>query len=87
MAGKGDHRTLRMMDYWKATLVKDINEGLVRQAAVTLYPKAKGATRNREVIVPTQAIINNAAAMGKCSPLVVPRFKVAKVEKTPANWT
>jgi len=86
MAGKGDHRTLRMMDYWKAMLVKDINEGLIRQAAVTLYPNAKGATRNREVIVPTQAIINNAAAMGKCLPLVVPRFKVAKVEKTPATW-
>ncbi|TSJ60495.1 site-specific integrase [Starkeya sp. 3C] len=86
ISGKGDHRTLRMMDYWKTTLVKDINEGAVRQAAVTLYPKAKSATRNREVIVPTQAIINHAASLKKCQRITVPRFKVARVEKTPASW-
>lgn len=85
-AGKGDHRTLRMMDFWKTTLVKNITEGQVRQAAVTLYPSHKAATRNREVIVPTQAIINHAASLGKCSPLTVARFKVAKVEKIPVTW-
>lgn len=85
-AGKGDHRTLRMMDFWKTTLVKNITEGHVRQAAVTLYPNHKAATRNREVIVPTQAIINHASGLGKCSPLTVARFKVAKVEKIPVTW-
>ena len=85
-AGKGDHRTLRMMDFWKTTLVKNITEGQVRQAAVTLYPSHKAATRNREVIAPTQAIINHAASLGKCSPLTVARFKVAKVEKIPVTW-
>lgn len=85
-AGKGDHRTLRVMDYWKNTLVKDIDEGSVRQAAIVLYPRAKGATRNREVIVPTQAVINHAAAIKKCQKLTVTRFKVAKVEKVPVTW-
>ncbi|MDR5172974.1 site-specific integrase [Methylobacillus flagellatus] len=85
-AGKADYRTLKVMDYWKDMLVRDINEGLVRQAALTLYPTAKGATRNRQVIVPTQAIINHAAELGKCRKLTVKRFAVPRVEKTPITW-
>lgn len=85
-AGKADRRTVRMMDYWKTTLVKDINEGTVLQAAAVLFPKAAPATRNREVIAPTQAIINHAARMKMCQRLRVERFKVSKTEKTPATW-
>lgn len=46
-------------DYWKDTLVKDINSGMVRKAAIALYPNAKAATRNRHVIVPTQAVMGS----------------------------
>src|SRR5689334_3130069 len=50
----------KIEDYWKDTTIKDMTPGAIRMAAVTLYPNASGATRNRQVIVPTQAIINNA---------------------------
>lgn len=73
-------------DYWKDTLVKDITAGGIRQSAVVLYPKAKGSTRNRNVIVPTQAIINHAATMELCPPIKVERFKSETKMKTPATW-
>lgn len=73
-------------DYWKDTLVKDITAGGIRQSAVVLYPKAKGSTRNRNVIVPTQAIINHAATMELCPPIKVERFKSETKVKTPATW-
>lgn len=73
-------------DYWKDTTVKSINSGAVRKAALALLPRAKGATRNRQVIVPTQAIINHAAEQDFCRPLRVTRYPVEKVEKEPATW-
>lgn len=73
-------------DYWKDTPVKQITGGAVRQSSIVLLPTAGGATRNRNVIVPTQAIINHAAKMDLCKPLKVERFPVAKVEKEPVDW-
>jgi len=73
-------------DYWKETLVSDIKPGHIHKAAITLYPKAKGATRNRQVIVPTQAVINHAAEMELCSHIKVRRFPVISKKKTPATW-
>lgn len=72
--------------YWKDTPVKSITAGAIRQSALKLYPNASGATRNRQVIVPTQAIINHAARLELCSPLRVPRFPVERREKEPATW-
>ena len=76
----------RVEDYWKNTLVKDITSGAVRQAAIVLLPNAKGATRNRNVIVPTQAVINHSAGLGKCQHLKVERFPVVTKKKEPATW-
>lgn len=73
-------------DYWKNTPVKQITGGAVRQSALVLYPNASGATRNRQVIVPTQAIINLAASLEHCRPLKVERFQVVKKEKDHATW-
>jgi integrase len=73
-------------DYWKNTPVRSINSGTVRQAAIVLLPKATGATRNRQVIVPTQAIINHAAGQDLCRHLKVERFPVVKKDKEPATW-
>lgn len=81
------HRFLSMVeDYWKDTLVKSITSGAVRKAAMALYPKATGATRNRHVIVPTQAVINHAASLDLCSPLKVERFPENYKIKTPVTW-
>ncbi len=54
--------------HWKDTPLREITAEAVRQSAFKLYPNAKGATRNRQVIVPTQAIINHAAGLNWCSP-------------------
>lgn len=73
-------------DHWKNTLVKDITSGSVRQAAILLMPRAGGATRNRNFIVPTQAIVNHAAKMDLCRHLKVERFPVQTKAKEPATW-
>lgn len=66
--------------------VKNINSGVVRQAAIALQPNASAATRNRQVIVPTQAIINHAAKMDLCRYLKVERFPVVTKKKEPVTW-
>ncbi|MEX0842032.1 MAG: site-specific integrase [Xanthobacteraceae bacterium] len=85
-AGKSPRFLEPVEDFWKDTLVKDINAGAIRAAAATLYPTASGATRNRQVIVPTQAIINHAAESELCAKISVKRFAVERKVKTPATW-
>lgn len=75
----------RVEDHWKETLVSKITAGDIRQAAITLYPNAKASTRNRQAIVPAQAIINHAAGMELCKFIHVPRFKVEKTIKQPVT--
>lgn len=71
--------------YFKHHLVKDISAGVIRQAAIDLYPKASAATRNRQVIVPVQAVINHCAELQLCGSIRVKRFPVEKKEKTPVT--
>jgi integrase len=85
-AGRSPRFLDAIEDYWKNTPVRKITPGAVRQSALQLYPNAGGATRNRQVIVPTQAIVNHAAEAELCRPLRVKRFPVEKREKTPATW-
>jgi integrase len=76
----------RIEDYWRDTLVRDITPGAIRQSAIALFPSVSGATRNRQVIVPTQAIINHAAEMELCRSVKVKRFPVETKSKEPATW-
>lgn len=85
-AGKSDRFLDRVEVYWKDAPVKNITSGAVRNAAITLYPNAKGSTRNRHVIVPTQAIINYAAELELCRPLKVTRFTSETKKKKPITW-
>lgn len=75
-AEKSDRFIAPIAAHWKDTPLRNITAEAVRQSVFKLYPKAKGATRNRQVIVPTQAIINHAAALDWCSPVKVRRFPV-----------
>lgn len=85
-ARKSD-RFLRMVeDHWKDTPVESITAGAIRASAMQLYPTAGPATRNRQVIVPMQAIINHAAEHELCDHIRVKRFPVKHKEKTPATW-
>jgi integrase len=75
------------LEHWKNTLVRDITPGAIRMAAIKCYPKAGPATRNRQFITPTVAVINNAASMDLCPPLMrVDRFQVPKKKRDEADW-
>lgn len=85
-AGKSTRFLDRVEDYWKATPVKEISGGRIRASCRELYPKAKTATWNRAVIVPTQAIINYAAEQELCQKVFVKRWPVEKQERQPVSW-
>jgi integrase len=85
-AGKPTRFVAEMITHWGDTPVKEITSGKVRAAALELFPKATGSTRNRHVIVPTQAIINHAAELELATFLKVKRYKVETTIKTPATW-
>lgn len=74
----------KIEDHWKDTLIRDVTPGAIRQSAIDLYPNAKSSTRNRQVIAPTQAVINHAAELDWCSPIKVKRFKESRKRKIPA---
>jgi integrase len=85
-AGKSSRFLAKLVSYWKETLIKDLTPGAIRQSAIDIYPTAGPATRNRQVIVPTVAIINHCAELEQCPPVKVKRFKVDKKEKHSVTW-
>jgi integrase-like protein len=84
-AGKPDNHIGKLEDYWKDAKISDINSGLIKQAAHELYPGCSGATKNRQVIVPMQAIINHCAEMGLCDHLKMKRFEFETEIKKPVT--
>jgi integrase len=82
-AGKPSRFLAKVADYWKDTLVKDIKPGAIRQSAMELYPGCIGASWDRQVITPTQAVINHCADLELCAPIRVKRFKGEKKIKKP----
>jgi integrase len=84
-AGKPENYIGKLEDYWKDAKVSDINSGLIKQAAHELYPGRSGATKNRQVIVPMQAIINHCAEMGLCDHLKMKRFEFETEIKKPVT--
>lgn len=85
-AGKPTRFLEPVENHWKEASVLQITAGGIRQAAITLLPNAGPATRNRQVIAPTQAIINYAAGLDLCPRIRVQRFPVIKRDKEPATW-
>jgi integrase len=84
-AGKSTRFLDKVEDHWKDTLVQHITPGAIRQAAIDIYPAVSAATRNRQAIVPTVAIINHAADSELCPHIKVKRFKMDVKIKTPAT--
>jgi integrase len=82
-AGKSTRFLDRIEDYWKDTLVKDIKASSIKQMAMILYPDAANATRNRQAIIPCQAVINHAAEAELCPYIRVKRFKVERRIRPP----
>lgn len=73
----------KVEDYWKDTLVKDMTAGAIRQSAIDIYPKAAAATRNRQVITPTRAVINHCSELEMCAPIRVRKYKSESKIKKP----
>jgi integrase len=84
-AGKPDKYLGKIEDYWKNTAVKKMTAGAIRQSAIDIYPNAGGATRNRQVITPTQAVINHCAELEHCPPIRIKRFKFEQKIKKPVS--
>lgn len=84
-AGKPTRFLEVIEDHWKDTRIATITAESIRKSAQKLYPSAKTATWNRQVIAPTQAIINYAADLGWCGHLKVKRFSVVPRKKIPAT--
>ena len=74
-AEKSDRFLAVIEDHWKDTKITAITAGAIKQSAIKLYPDAKPATRNRQVITPTIAVINHAAELEWCSPIKAKKFK------------
>lgn len=84
-AGKSDQYLDKIEDYWKNTKVRNMKAGAIRQSAIKLYPGCSGATWNRQVITPTQAVINHCAELEHCAPIRIKRFKFEKKIKQPVT--
>lgn len=82
-AGKPDQYIDKLEDFWKNTRIKKMTAGAIRQSAIDIYPGCSGATWNRQVITPTQAIINHCAELEMCAPIRIKRFKFEKKIKRP----
>jgi integrase len=82
-AGKPTRYLTVLVKHWGDAKIADLNSGSIRQAAVDLYPGAKNSTRNRQVIVPTLAVINHCAELNLCPPMKMKRFKVDTRIKKP----
>jgi integrase len=84
-AGKQSRFVAPLVKHWRDATIADMNAGSIRQSAIDLYPNAKNSTRNRQVIVPTLAIINHCAELNLCQPLRMKRFKIETKIKKPVT--
>lgn len=78
----GEGRFLEpILRYFKGQTLSSIAPGDVRSAAIALLPNASNATRNRQVLTPTKAIINHGASLNWCARIAVKSFPVPKSRK------
>ena len=84
-AGKPTRFLAKIAEHWKDTKIKSVTAEAIRLSAAKIYPGKNPATWNRQVIVPTQAVINYAAELGWCGHLRVKRFPVDPKVKKPVN--
>lgn len=66
--GEGRFLTQILRHFGPDTLLAQIDNATVNRAALAIYPDARGATINRQLITPISAIINMAAKNDLCSP-------------------
>lgn len=84
-AGRSDRFLDKIESHLGRTLVSEITEGTIHTMAKTLYPTATGASLNRMVVAPAQAVINHAAKSKLCAKISVERYKIEAKIKEPAT--
>lgn len=78
----GEGRFLpKILKHFKGHALGKIKPGDLRDMAITLYPNASPATRNRQALIPARAVLNHGADRGWCSPVKVRLFEVEKSRK------
>jgi integrase len=83
--GKDTRFTVKLLDHFRKTKIKDITGPSIRGAAKLLYPAASPATWNRQVITPMRAIINHAADAKRLQKIKVSRFKEERTARPAGN--
>jgi integrase len=82
MKDGGERRFLApLIRHFKGRLAGSIRPAELREAARALYPRAAGATLNRQALAPARAVINFAHGQGWCPPIRVKQFRAAKPER------
>ncbi|MCK9553451.1 tyrosine-type recombinase/integrase [Aquamicrobium sp.] len=67
--------------HFKGRAIGTIKPAELRAVAIQLYPTASPATRNRQAIIPSRAVVNHAHDLGWCGPIKVKMFDVPKSNK------
>jgi len=85
MQAGGEARFLQpiLLFFGGDTRLQDINNAAISKAAKAIYPKARPATINRQLITPISAVINTAAQDGLCDPK---RFKRQPDDRKRLRW-
>lgn len=83
----GEARFLsKIIKHFKNRKIASIKPGEIRDMALTLYPGKTAATRNRQALIPTRAVINHAHSLGWCPPMKIKMFEGSKSRKhTPVD--
>lgn len=71
----------KVLKHFRGRAIGSIKPAEIRMAALTIYPKASPATRNRQAIIPARAIVNHAHDLGWCGAIRVKQFDVPKSRK------
>ncbi len=71
----------KLVKHFKDTPLVKIKAGHIRSACRIIYPHAKPATWNRQVITPARAVINHAAAKDIVPFIKVPNFPVVSTPR------
>lgn len=64
-AGRSQRYVGRLIKHFGETALKDMNQDLIDEAAIALCPGTTPANRNRQVYIPTSAILRHAKVMIK----------------------
>lgn len=83
-SGKDNRFLDKIVEHWEDVKIRTIKPEWVREHAKDLYPKAKPATWNRQVITPLQAIINHAYQSEDGRQVKIEKFDVGNVKKKTA---